>query len=519
MLLNEEVREGYSRIQVVSRLDEETIKKARANFARFRIKGVIIGGLYDSDTWHLSDDIRRSALVFDVDSEVYAQGAEKWAECTRECYRESVKAYIAMNLGTYARATLLMIVRLFRNAAAMDYEEVMELEDDEKGYILNLLKLLPGGGVIRDAVIDDLEEVRFSRRYSDSRTLADFKYYLRFDKGIRDFWESCDLWDKIYYFPVYMWWDVTSILPLRVTEFLLTPYECLAEDGGKYYLTIRRTKLKKGRRKLAYKVEHDYELFRYEIPERLYREILWYKELEIEGTGYVRPALGTLFLTSDNVLCADYLNYGHMRERLRGLCGRMMGDVDYPVHLGDTRHLAMINLILSGGSPVICKELAGHESISASAHYYGNLSGIVESIVYEKYHSWGMEAELNGSHKYWAALPEECIRVKGGWCDSPMMMEEKIDDCLKEFNGAYPLGECIGCRHFYPERQGMRLDISQERKRAVDRDGEYLMQMIELVRKGLGYQEDIASALLRLQADAESYAELLKRKYLKGGAD
>jgi len=32
------------------------------------------------------------------------------------------------------------------------------------------------------------------------------------------------------------------------------------------------------------------------------------------------------------------------------------------INLGDTRHLAMISLIASGGSPVICKELAGHDS-------------------------------------------------------------------------------------------------------------------------------------------------------------
>jgi hypothetical protein len=51
----------------------------------------------------------------------------------------------------------------------------------------------------------------------------------------------------------------------------------------------------------------------------------------------------------------------------------------------------------------------------------------------------------------------------------------------------------------------------------VDRDGEYLMQMIELVRKGMGYQEDIASSILKLHADAGSYAELLKRKYRGGG--
>lgn len=515
--MQEEIKEGYYRFQTITVLDDETIKAARANFGRFRMKGVIFGGRYDDDAWHLSDDLCNSTLIFSVDETAYVEHAEKWTDCTFECYKDSIKAYIALNLGTYARATLMIITRLFRDVAEMDYEDVMELDEDGKAHVLNLLKLLPEGGVTRDSVINDLEEFSYQKNYSATRTLSDFKYYLRFDKAIRDFWENCSMQDKVFYFPIYMWWDVTSILPLRVTEFLLTPHDCLAEEGGKYFLTIRRTKLKKGRRKLAYRVETDYELFRYEIPEHLYKEVSWYQNLKVENTGYARAGLGTLFLISDDVRCADYLNYGHARERLRSLCKEIMGDADYPVHLGDTRHLAMINLILSGGSPVICKELAGHENIEASAHYYGNLSGIVESIVYEKYHGWGNGAELLGSQNYWVDLPKDCIRVQDGWCDSCCMAAGSIDDCLKDFNGTHALGECTNCRHFYPENPGLVLRLSSERKKAVDRDGEYLMQMIELVRKGMGYQEDIASAILKLHADAGSYAELLKRKYRGGG--
>lgn len=518
MLLKEISKEGYSRVQMITRLDDETIKSARANYARFRLKGVIHGGVYDDDTWYLSDDLRNSTISFGIDEAAYSKGAVRWTECTYECYRDSVKAYIALNLGTYARSTLMIVMNLFRKAAAMDYEMMMELDEDEKSHILNFLKLLPGGGVIRDSVIDDLEEFSYSKNYSDMRTLADFKYYLRFDKAIREYWGNCSEKDKIFYFPIYMWWDVTSILPLRVTEFLLTPYNCLEKDGEKYYLTIRRTKLKKGRRKLAYKVAYDYELCRYEIPERLYREISWYQHIDVEDTDYAKPALGTLFLTSNHVRSADYLTYGHARERLRSLCGEIMGDTNYPVHLGDTRHLAMINLILSGGSPVICRELAGHENISASAHYYGNLSGIVESIVYEKYHEWGLDTKFEGSQKNWVKLPEDSIRVTDGWCDSQCMRAGEIDDCIKDFDGSSALGECHNCRHFYPDNPGLLLRISTERKKAVDRDGEYLMQMIELVRRGLGYQEDIASAMLKLHADAGTYSELLKRKY-RGGID
>lgn len=159
MLLKEISKEGYSRVQMITRLDDETIKSARANYTRFRMKGVIHGGVYDDDVWYLSDDLRNSTISFGIDEVAYSKGAVRWTECTYECYRDSVKAYIALNLGTYARSTLMTVMNLFRKAAAMDYEMMMELDEDEKSHILNFLKLLPGGGVIRDSVIDDLEEL------------------------------------------------------------------------------------------------------------------------------------------------------------------------------------------------------------------------------------------------------------------------------------------------------------------------------------------------------------------------
>ena len=121
--MQEEIKEGYSRFQTITVLDDETIKAARANFGRFRMKGVIFGGRYDDDAWHLSDDLCNSTLIFSVDETAYVEHAEKWTDCTFECYKDSIKAYIALNLGTYARATLMIITRLFRDVAEMDYED------------------------------------------------------------------------------------------------------------------------------------------------------------------------------------------------------------------------------------------------------------------------------------------------------------------------------------------------------------------------------------------------------------
>ena len=51
------------------------------------------------------------------------------------------------------------------------------------------------------------------------------------------------------------------------------------------------------------------------------------------------------------------------------------------VNLGDTRHIAMMNLIISGGSPRMCMELAGHANIGISSHYYTNMAELVENQI------------------------------------------------------------------------------------------------------------------------------------------
>ena len=60
--------------------------------------------------------------------------------------------------------------------------------------------------------------------------------------------------EYIKWFPIYLWVDLTYILPLRATEFMLTPRDCLSEKNGKVYITVRRTQKKKRRRKVAYDI-------------------------------------------------------------------------------------------------------------------------------------------------------------------------------------------------------------------------------------------------------------------------
>lgn len=511
IVLDAEARKDYIRYRLVTCLDTETREKARELFGDYCRRGVITGR-YAAGDWQVTDELSRTTYDFRFDGMTFRKRCGPWIGCTAGCYGESMRAYVVFQLGRYTLSYIREILKELKALAEMDAEEaVSRVRDDMRLHAAGFLAMLPEGNDVRDYVIEMLEEGPQKKNRKEHRKLADFRYFLRFDRAMEDFWGTADDAQKVFYFPVFFWWRLTCVLPLRATEFLVTPRDCVRIEDGRCSITIRRTRLKKGIRRIAYRLESDYEKKVYEIPEGLYREIRWYQDSTSDKP---LPALGTLFI-KERETPSGYFTYTQMRRRLMKFCGLVFGDEKYPVHPGDTRHLAMINLMLSGGSPVICRELAGHEDLDISSNYYANISAVVESSVLEMYHGAYDGPAIDGKLLFPAAVPSDGTRMGKGWCLYPGMKEGDMSGCLDSYSADGMLGVCRDCRHFRPDDPGIRLDLEKAAKKRVDDDAAYLFRMIEQVRKSLGYTEDIQEAMLRLQAGANRYRGLLKGRFGK----
>ena len=507
MLAEEQLCGGYVRYLPVTKLDADTRRRALERFMGFRNRSVIIKCGFADDVWTLTDELSIRRIDFHIDADTYNRNALQWIGCTSDCYRECMKAYVSMLLGELSLTTLQIVVKDIAKMTGMSAEETLRGDRDKMWHRATFLAMIPFGNDIRDRVIEEMEELRTVKKLKASRRLPEFSYYLNFDRTIKDFWENADDEEKRIYFPVWFWWNLTSVLPLRATEFLMTPRECLCEKNGRYLLTIRRTRMKK-KRKHRYKIREDYELHEYSIPKELYEEIERYRNATATAD---RTETETLLVPEQKVP-SGYFTYCQMQRRLKKFCREVIGSEAYPIHMGDTRHLAMISLILSGGSPVVCRELAGHEDIEISSHYYANMSGVVESLVLERFRGWSPESGIRGENRYPMSVPEEMTRVKNGWCDCKSVERGDVSECVKAYVPGGELGDCLIYRHFFADRKGLQIQIERAAKKAVDDDGIYLMQMIGLVRKSLGYEEDIDQALLRIRGSADRYAKLFMRK-------
>lgn len=495
--------EGYTKLFLFRELDDETREKAEQRFLEYAARDVVVEGGFSDDVWLISDEVRRRSIRFTP-----SEGAVmEWTGCTESCYCGYVRAYAAMLLGCMNAGTIAEITKSLVRLGCSSFEEAC-MWDVYTLHALRFLGMIPGSPGHIGPVMEKIEENRTLDWWRHNpRKLAGFRYYLRFGRYVSDFWISADSAARVYFFPVYLWWNLTSILPLRATEFLLLPRDCIRNDDGKWILTVRRTRLKKGLRKVGYTIDSDYELCDYEVPGRMAEEILLYKE---NCTGNSAHTKDTLF-EPERRAALGYMTYDQMRKRLTEFREAATGRPDYPVNLGDTRHLAMINLILSGGSPVVCRELAGHESFDISSNYYANLSTVVESIVYEKHREHRGEVSLEGSLKLRVPAQGKMTKVSGGSCDFPGIEDGDISECMKSFHRDGRFGDCRNCPHFYPEKEGLRIMMREDFRKKVDEDGVFLMEMIEQVRRGNGAQEEIMSALLRLQNSSTVYRKVLER--------
>ena len=380
------------------------------------------------------------------------------------------------------------------------------------------------------------------KKYGDHQaSLNEFQSYFKFDDVIRTFWsENKDKEEKMFYFPLYLFWTVTTILPQRVTEFCLTPYDCIRKDleSGQYYLTIRRSILKGSNMNMPkihnYEIDKDYQKSEYEIPKWLFQEFYEYKQITKQ---YSHP-YGLLFsvdyillkfpdrlrtkqhekvFTATNlseILTDFYKNvvvkqYGYKIVPESVLMERYASCEDGSYELGKdeimrillkhTRHLAMINLILRGANPVIIKEFAGHVDAATSAHYYSNISNTVRCAAkyyYEKAHAKDKRigkrdyigTESSGNPLSLLINREDRhVEVDHGWCYSGNFLNGDITDCR------FVDGACENCRYFV--RNPSAPDDTDNLEMKVDNEIQFLITLLQ--------KQDITAAISESQAQIQ----------------
>ena len=443
---------GMTRSYYSDQLDGEATALARQTLEGLKGRGVLTGGDFDSDTWCLDDERKTRRLSFRIDPGAYAAGAGRWSGCTLEEYTTTMKVYTALQLGTAILDTLAASVKEARDLAVLPPEKLVGAHPGARA--MTILCYLPHTTPEREAFLEDVEAgptVSTTPDNATRRTLPEIAPLLRFASWLEEYWKLADARTRVWMFPVRLWWQLTSVLPLRPTEFILTPRDCIRGNPGAYTMDVMRTNLKKHTNQVFYRVAGDYHKDTYQVPDSLAEDVLWFIDNTEPGPG----ASGERLLGDGRTM-----GYAAMRELLRAVSEGCAELGDASIHLGDTRHLAMINLIISGGSPSVCRQLANHESIAQSSWYYTNIESIVGSESFlGPARSRGIQLIQSDFRLVPAGVPTH--EVPGGRCDAMGVPEGNVSACLSGASPGRHLGECTGCPHFYPRLEAQRAIRSQ----------------------------------------------------------
>ena len=510
----------YMYTETITTLDSTTIAKSKARFAALKRSGTIISGEYEDPRWIMSNEVIKNASInFQVNQIHFANTTQKKLKCTLLDYQTAMRVVITSRF-MFSLDTLQNDARVLRKFAdkltvPKDYAEAQLLAD--------LISLLPGTSEYRTGILRQIDDIpRLVVTTGKQRQLVHYQSYLKLGDIIDQFWATAITEEKKKYFPIWFWYKITGVLPLRPTECVLTPRNCIRQDDAtNYHLTIRRTKLKGTRQSSEYNIASDYELAEYPIPDKLAIPILDY--IHLTQDAYLSD-IDVLFCKSTQFTILDvtpendhHYTYSNLRQCLfhfyDNIVRKKLGysvvadntqllehEIEM-VRLGDARHIAMVGLAISGGSPTICKELAGHSSILTSAHYYSNLTTFLDVLGYERFR----ELKSTISPAYGINISQR-YPVENGYCQCSDVWEGDFTPCQTAVNPNGRPGCCSVCWWFFPKRgyvfkEGSKEEISLELKKTCS----LLKQSLDMLSQNLGNTDTLSCILDSLAAQSRQY--------------
>lgn len=529
---------------------DETLSEAKNIFAELSAAGVIRpGSAFEDSFWRTTDQYQNIGLYFDFNEVTYRRFYLDIFGMELPAFIDTVKCFIVSLFGRLSLAgiygTLLDLRHLIRTApdahlhedTAQYFKHIASWEE----FVVKLIADPDDDSSI--SLVEHLDDYSCSSSGAQ-RALADFDTYFLFDEIIHRYWKE-DIPDeeRLFYYPVYLWWCLTSIIPQRPREFLLMPRNCLTKKDGKYYLDFRRNRNKgydKGKT-FHYSINEAYSISTYPVTEEAGRLVEHY----IEMTDQMKQTeLDTLFVTVphykkwgiNNKKSSRFFTAINFRtvlqyfyeEIITGRYGYRVvyapeegkhladGEICY-IHPGDTRHIALINLMQSGGTPHLSMLLAGHTSMDMASHYYSNLMTFIKCKTYRQYRRYLGQNTTYRLSTFQAPLSakgygEHGMKLSSGRCASPRYRDHDYTDCLNSCSENGEIGHCPSCIYYMNDTDASAESIYKSNLKA---DCECLAETVKLVRQHKGYPEEVAEILNRLHGTAASFEEFLMYKKQK----
>ncbi|EHK2440403.1 hypothetical protein ACV3P1_01675 [Clostridium perfringens] len=492
-------------------------------FDEYRSLGIILNDSFEDNTWILHNEIIKIKVNFNINMDLINEDILIETKIALKLYclilltktvilsvYESIKTIISFlketnfanvdNLKTY-------LANFIKNKKYRD--KAMTLAGFNEFYILN------SSDLYKKNFVDFYQSFNIDPKDRGKRDLPTIDSIFKLQNLIEEI-DCYPIDEQKKFFLILLWWKITTIIPLRVTEFTLIPYECLINRNGRTYLKIFRSRLKgQNRRVPRHKVSLDYKPYELPVDQEIIRLIEKYNDivreeyLEIGIKSEKRRFLLSRRLHYNNIVCGlDKKEYDESRIDVNILSNLLnkfyreiikekykfsiikknskisiADDEIEEISLMDTRHIAFINLILNDVDPIMIKEIAGHKRVDSSFHYFDRIGTYLESRTYNllqknkfnKHMNKNVKRRVDPRLKNKDLFLEDKIisrEVKDGRCFAG---ENVFEKCVKVN------GECYLCE-FFDAKNTCSKEITNRLERNNKEIKEILIRTIELIK-------------------------------------
>ena len=340
---------------------------------------------------------------------------------------------------------------------------------------------------------------------------------------------------RLFFSPLLLWWKITTIIPIRISEFCTIKRNCIEPKNGSYYITLPREKKPASHRR----VEVPDTL---EITKEIYDMVDEYKRLTSPyGDSETLVSYRTLIALDDKKVNPrtylkiepNHFNSGIFRILLKRfyreiVYGGYKKSVEREIRPNDTRHFAFCSLLMQGISPIEIARLGGHSTIEAQYHYSNHTEYFIDIEVDKLVKSFKREGgELKGTtfdgnevtyreienRSYQFPSTKTRLPMKIGFCT------DELQRCESE--------ECMLCKHWWihPEKLVEAKPLIEvkirERKQKIIEIGNFLKNLNESFTTEMLKQNDVhPNTFTKMRTEAisiqEHLEEIARLEMLKG---
>ncbi|PFD40355.1 integrase [Bacillus cereus] len=368
---------------------KEDIKTFLQNFNKWKTANIIENESFYDTKWFIRDkDYNRRGILFDI--ELYST-----LNIALKCYTiHLIDQHFSVNHiqnVIHSIKESIQISKAFNLTRLTDLEEYISKQNygkrnDLARYTIDFFSFIEIAN--SNKFIDICSP--FINNIQKSRDLPNYRHILYFDEKIEQFLTEGTEFELQKYFPVVLWWKITTVIPMRPTEFLKLKKSCVYQtknNSNKYEITLPRNK-EKGTllrdiditdtlqiNKGIYDLVQTFKSFLPKEDNSQYLFTYKYYEMYKEHFGSERTR-HTEFLPLRQF---DSLIDQFYREILKK---KYNYDQIEQISPGDTRHLAFCNMMLQGFNMLTIAIIGGHKRLDKQKGYWSHLTYFTESWVY-----------------------------------------------------------------------------------------------------------------------------------------